>query len=685
MPQLLDLDAIRKADARRLKAIAKAKLEAVPSDLVDELAVREASREWSEGLAAAAIDIDFDPDSPVDGLDAEACRRLRDDLEHLDPASVLWHLPRSASGRVPRDLWLTLDVLGRRPHPHNQDISLVLMTAKIGADRSRLCLSVQKLMGTRPYSWHLDRALWDRRHRGRGLTDTVQLAELPFLGRPDRSMDERLDQWHRGSAGPVDRAELTILLADHGELETACAVAGLRWEPVVLQMATTPGVVELTASDFRGCGGERLSRWNWDRKATARFAFDVHDLALSSLAAHTETWAATQRPKFRFACLLPAPSIRDNQASSAHLVAEPTADGVVLGIRRVATTRPKLPASRSRRLVEIDLLRTGQLGLVDLPPTVRSGLGLPEPAAGEAPTVRTKHRAERSLSDLLVCEVECYGEKHRLAMVDGAIAFEDHDTADEETERVLGALGGPAFGCFKVRDSWHSGTSAGLPARWKELRRRLQRAIDDGDSAALTVMLDAGIDPRTSDRSGRSLLSLVSRFDVAVAERLLDVDDIDSTDRAGRTPLHAAAAAGNVDVMARLLERGSDPQALDQSAKRPFDLAVENGHVEAMRLLLDVVERPFGPDYRQLTIEQHARLSNEASVHISTSTRSWRLACEQRDLDLLTKLGRAGMNTDGLHIDIDPFWPDPVFREEVRSLLASGALPPPVPANPWRR
>ncbi len=51
------------------------------------------------------------------------------------------------------------------------------------------------------------------------------------------------------------------------------------------------------------------------------------------------------------------------------------------------------------------------------------------------------------------------------------------------------------------------------------------------------------------------------------------------------TPLHQAAASGNLDLVALLLECGADPAARSFDGKTPFDLAVEKGQQKTADVL----------------------------------------------------------------------------------------------------
>jgi ankyrin repeat protein len=88
------------------------------------------------------------------------------------------------------------------------------------------------------------------------------------------------------------------------------------------------------------------------------------------------------------------------------------------------------------------------------------------------------------------------------------------------------------------------------------------------------------------DASGEWDLRLACALgEVERARELLDVGDTRGFD--DTTPLHIAAAKGQVQVTRLLLERGSDPNAPDEEGIRPLHHAAGGGHAEVVRLLLD--------------------------------------------------------------------------------------------------
>lgn len=130
----------------------------------------------------------------------------------------------------------------------------------------------------------------------------------------------------------------------------------------------------------------------------------------------------------------------------------------------------------------------------------------------------------------------------------------------------------------------------------------LQVMSQAGDAAAVELLLEKGANPNALDSEGRNALMLaVANDDVRTGTHLPLVkallaapsgkDAARVTDGAKRTPLHVAAARGDVEAV-KLLKPFSDLAARDAASRTPLAAAAEAGSAEVVQFLLpDYVSR----------------------------------------------------------------------------------------------
>ncbi len=82
---------------------------------------------------------------------------------------------------------------------------------------------------------------------------------------------------------------------------------------------------------------------------------------------------------------------------------------------------------------------------------------------------------------------------------------------------------------------------------------------------------------------------------------LLEKEDPNIPNIDGWTPLHKAAKAGAVDVVAKLLERHANPNVADKKGRTPLHIAAFNGHGAVIKLLLQYGADICAKDYRRRT------------------------------------------------------------------------------------
>ena len=113
------------------------------------------------------------------------------------------------------------------------------------------------------------------------------------------------------------------------------------------------------------------------------------------------------------------------------------------------------------------------------------------------------------------------------------------------------------------------------------------RAVNVDNDRAIQALLDRGFDPNTRNPQGQGALFLALREEsIKVAAALLahPAIQVDATTAADETALMMAALRGNVDWIARLLERGA---ALNRPGWTPLHYAATGPSTAAVKLLLD--------------------------------------------------------------------------------------------------
>ena len=110
-----------------------------------------------------------------------------------------------------------------------------------------------------------------------------------------------------------------------------------------------------------------------------------------------------------------------------------------------------------------------------------------------------------------------------------------------------------------------------------------------GHAAAVRLLLERGADVHarsTNDTANTPLhAALAGAREAATVGLLLDHGaDVNAPAGAGVTPLHLAAARGDLALIDRLLAQGAVPTPMEGGAT-PADLAAERGHPEAARRL----------------------------------------------------------------------------------------------------
>ncbi|MGW1428273.1 hypothetical protein ACWD6K_06605 [Streptomyces sp. NPDC002431] len=207
---------------------------AVPPSVIETATARRRVGDWAGACAAAGIDIDLTPRAVARVHGREFAALLRDDLRHLAPDLLRWHLPRTAPrGLLRPGLTLSLARYATGGPGPVRPVHLVVRTPPAWADagqRISLALWDSAAPGTdarrhphpRPnprFRLDLHRHLWDARRAGelrtRSGTDVTEAV-------PDRVRAVVPDELHCATGRWAAEAE--ILLRAEGRSAGTVAV-----------------------------------------------------------------------------------------------------------------------------------------------------------------------------------------------------------------------------------------------------------------------------------------------------------------------------------------------------------------------------------------------------------------------------------------------------------------------------
>lgn len=116
----------------------------------------------------------------------------------------------------------------------------------------------------------------------------------------------------------------------------------------------------------------------------------------------------------------------------------------------------------------------------------------------------------------------------------------------------------------------------------------LRDALSEGDVAAARSLLAAGADPSFSDHSGSTFEQVFYKnAPLTMLDELVAAGaNLDAKQRIRGYPLVQAAAIGDPKLIRALLDRGVDVHVLDEFRRTALTVAVCQGHVEAVKVLL---------------------------------------------------------------------------------------------------
>ncbi|MFE2129660.1 ankyrin repeat domain-containing protein [Streptomyces amritsarensis] len=476
---------------------------AVPGWMIERATAHRLAGDWRAACAAAAVDVGFELPDIEARYGPAVAEAAAEDLRHLAPDLLRWHLPRLLGGRttIATDLRI---VLAAYDGPGGPALSVTTPLMSEGPQRLRLhCAPVtpeyNKYTGRGfvPEDWTSIRPFWDARR-------------APELG--------------ARFAEPDGLAERIARLRAAGDTVGAFEAAGITCD------LTVP-----TAREYQRPA---------DPKALlAQLPVDLTRLAPEAV----RLVAAGAGDRYR----IPV----DWRCS---LLLEPGGTGALVArvIEPVeAATVPLLPRYAWQRLPDAELVRTGRISPRELHPLVAAALfpeagpavGPPGPDAGGPVRVR------------------CRGGWHEVRSRDGVLEV-PHTPQEQQRERAMRAFGGAVSGCFAVQQIWTTGEGR-LPRGLRAQRQELFLRVQHGDTPGVLALLDAGVDPRIRDGRHRGLLHGLHLLDHEVLlPRLLDAGlDLESRDKTDRTPLLSAVHwGGSADLVRALLAAGARIDVLDE-------------------------------------------------------------------------------------------------------------------------
>ncbi len=484
---------------------------------------RRLAGDWRGACAEARVDITFNPGDITDGYGTETADRLADDLRHLVPDLVRWHLPRQTRGSDGLLFPGSRAVLAR----YGGDLALYIAAPAHPEWPQRLTLHCGEL--PRGAEWNGDwtgaRYLWDSRATHLLLARVGGGDRAPFFDRDGRrrTPDELADD-------PVSVIERVIGLQDDGQVARAWAEGGvdtdftdpepghgtdpryLFFEPMG---AMVPVLAPVARQALTGCGAPEAvvlrGMYSWGRSAVELRLID------GRLSATMTDWYP-----------------------SRHL--------------------PALPRPAWQRFPDVELLRTGEIGTSEVHPLVRAALFPDEPDPG------FQHRLPNPLSATV--RVRCRGEWHHIGWRGGRVTAMQHTEEEAKRERVIRSLGGAVPACFTVTDTWRGTVSGRLPRAMRKVRAHVLTVLTHGRTELLVRLLDEGLDPTgIHDGSRRGPLHHLAKFDgEPLLRRLLDAGlDINARDLRGGTPLaQVLSDGGGASLVRAMLDAGADPTMIDE-------------------------------------------------------------------------------------------------------------------------
>ncbi|MFC9927380.1 ankyrin repeat domain-containing protein [Streptomyces sp. NPDC127190] len=514
---------------------------AVPRWMIEHATAARLAGDWRAACAAARVDVAVDLRAVAARCGAEVAAALEDDLCHLAPDLLRWHLPRLLGGRSTLDTGVTVVLARYLPKAPDEGARstpyLYVTTPPMTEGPQRIALRFGRVateqtagvFGRRTEDWRHARHLWDARHAAELRERCGGSPHRPPFFHADATPlgPGELPAADPGDTDPAARTEWAALLQHRGEPAAAFAAAGIE-----LDLTPPPSRRRFQADTQRILAGLAINH--------TRLAPEVHRQAAAGVA-DAFLIAANWR---EYALLEPA-----------------DAGGLRVRIvdRDQVKDLPFLAEALWRRLPDLDLLCLGGVAPEHLHPLVREALFpalkvAPGEAGPPGPTAPAPVR------------VRCRGEWHEVAFRPGGLLRMPHTDEEQQRERALRAFGGAVAGCFAVEQTWTSGAGR-LPKALRAQRQELFQRAQHGDTPGVLELLDAGVDPRVRDANGRTLLHVLNLLDhEELLPRLLAAGvDLEARDQRERTPLFTAVNdLGSKALVEALVAAGARLDVIDQ-------------------------------------------------------------------------------------------------------------------------
>jgi hypothetical protein len=524
----------------------------VPASTVAAASKRRAAGDWAGACAAAQVEVRFRLANVRDRFGAELTAALEDDLRHLVPDLLRWHLPRQAQtdhgplepGRLTlarygpepaRPLTLAANVPGPLSRPHRIELYALAYPA----------------LASMMDDWSDTRDLWDDRATSGLLPRMSGGDRTPFFTSDGRALGADELPRDTPTGDPVALTEWVMLLQESGRFEEAWTAGGV---PAQFLNPFTRRPMD-------------LERWT--------YGWDAYAL-VPALAVAVQRWRArSSSADDRIVVLRPF-------GSRFHrLVVTVSGSDMSAALAADVEALPVAPRSWWNRLPEIELLRRRGLELPGVHPLVRASLFPDYP--GDPDEFRPVDPAQPG-----PVRVRCRGGWHRVGWRDGRAEAFDHTAEEARRERVVRSLGGEVPRCFTVTEGWRRGDR--LPRELRGLRRHGVLAARHGDATELIRLLDLGLDPAgLRDRWGRDPMHHLALLQsLPLLRRLLAAGlDINRRDLIGRTPLAwAVCDGGPADLVHALLDAGADPTIADDNRDTVLHLLRSTGAAAFLPRLL---------------------------------------------------------------------------------------------------